>query len=192
MERGELRIAVSQMDAVEQGLSAESILLELGTIENTDIVILDANLHPDTIGRVVQEIHRICKIVFEPISAAKASRHAGNITDLFLVTPDIREFEVLLGGSDVCDGDVIDYMKKRSIENLLATRGREGAVLFCQGEKYDFAPEQRLSLTDSTGAGDMLTALVAQAVHDGDTVLGALRGCMRKVEAMLAERSSTC
>ena len=189
MERGELKVAASQMDAVEQALSAEHVLRELKPLDQNDVVVLDANLHHDTLRTIVREIHGRCRVVFEPLSAAKASRHAGYIADLFLMTPDIREFEVLLGKRDVSDSAVFDYMGQRSIENLLATRGREGAVLYCNGERHDFAPEHRLSLSDSTGAGDMLTALVAQAVHRGNTVFGALRGCMREVESMLKTRS---
>jgi sugar/nucleoside kinase (ribokinase family) len=189
MEKGELKTAASQMDAVEQALDATTIMSELQNVNSGDIVILDANLHPVVMADVVDQLRGRCRIIFEPISSAKAARHVEHLSDIFLLTPDRREFEVLLESTDPPDEAVLKYLADRRIDFLLATRGKEGARLYDSGSRVDFAPNTCLEISDSTGAGDMLTALLAEEIALGTEPYDAVPGCMAKVEAMLATRS---
>ena len=189
MERGELNLGASQMDAVEHALDADTIMESLADAGRGDIVVLDANLHPDVLKKLVLLLKNRCRVFFEPISSAKASRHKEWLSDIFIMTPDRREFEVLLDAADPDDDYIFSYLDSRSIEFLLATRGREGARLYGHEKRWDFAPGCPLDITDSTGAGDMLTAVLAESVAAGISPEKALPDCMAKVEKMLAGRS---
>ena len=140
MERGELKVAASQMDAVEMALDAEIILSELDGVVADDILILDANLHPDVMSEVIAALGHRCRIFFEPISTAKAARHVDHLSDLFVLTPDRREFEVLLGAQDPSDEEVFAYLSGRNIRYLLATRGRNGTRLYSTTARLDYPP----------------------------------------------------
>ena len=188
MERGELKVGASQMDAVERTLDVETIIADLAAVTAEDIVILDANLHPNVMERIVDILKERCMIFFEPISSAKAARHADHLADIFILTPDRREFEVLLGEADPDDAAVYAYLSERNIEYLLATRGREGAPI-PERHWMEFPPGTTLDITDSTGAGDMLTALLAQEIVRGAAPENAVPACMARVEEMLAARS---
>ena len=189
MEKGELKTAASQMDAVEKALDSTAIMSELKDVNRSDIVVLDANLHPDVMADVVDQLRNRCRVIFEPISSAKAARHVEHLSDIFLLTPDRREFEVLLEATDPSDETVLTYLADRRITYLLATRGKEGARLYGAGSRVDFAPSTCLEISDSTGAGDMLTALIAEDIFQGIDLADAVPACMAKVEAMLATRS---
>ena len=198
MESGDLKLAASNLSAVESVLASETILTELSGIVSGDLVVIDANLKSEAVAGIIDGLGGCCRILFEPVSVAKAARHVTSIRDLYLLTPDEAEFSVLIGrskggdpSSDVSDRGVIDYMQHRNIENILVTRGKRGLSLFrCEGRRVriDYQPERRIEVSDTTGAGDVLVAAVADGLHEGGELPDVIPHAMSRVESYLSLR----
>ena len=167
MESGELKVAASQMDVVERALDRARIEEAIGDVASSDFIILDANLSVEALSELFRTFDRRCKIVFEPISVVKTERHRDYLRDFFLITPNEEEFGCLFGRSAgmVSDADVYAFLDSRCIEFLLRTRGKRGAILYGGENRSDFSPFHLVQSNDTTGAGDLLTALIVDRLH---------------------------
>jgi sugar/nucleoside kinase (ribokinase family) len=173
MESGELNVAASQMDVVETALTPTSIENALGNIILSDLLVIDANLSLPALNHVIEVFGNRHRIIYEPISVGKATRHRKALRDLFLITPNENEFVCLVGDDapgqvssvPASDEKVFAYLESRNIHYLLRTRGQDGATLYGQEQRADFPPTRRIRTGDTTGAGDMITALIVDRIH---------------------------
>jgi sugar/nucleoside kinase (ribokinase family) len=179
MESGSLKVAASDFRIVEQALSAEFVSTELGDPGPDDFVVLDANLSPQLLAALVRRYAERTRVVFEPVSVEKASRHADALRSLFLLTPTVEEIEAL------ADADIPSWMAVRSISRVLVTRGGEGATLYQDGTRTDFSPSVVVHAGDTTGAGDLLLAALLSRLHRGEDMAAAVRAAMLTVEDRL-------
>jgi sugar/nucleoside kinase (ribokinase family) len=118
------------------------------------------------------------RVVFEPVSVEKALRHVEALHDLYLLTPTGEELRALTA-------DVPAFMAERRIQNVLVTRGSEGAQLYRKGGQESFRPSVIVQARDTTGAGDLLLAALLSRLHAGDEMTAAVRGAMAFVEERL-------
>jgi sugar/nucleoside kinase (ribokinase family) len=183
MESGNLKVAASDFRIVEQALSAEYVERIVGDPGPDDFLVLDANLSPALIGGLLRLHARRTRVVFEPVSVEKALRHADALRDLFLLTPTAEEADALSAG------DALPYMAERNIHAMLVTRGSQGATLFLEGRGLDFAATAVVEARDTTGAGDLLLALLVSRLHRGEEMAGAVRSAMSDVEERLGKGS---
>lgn len=199
MEAGETLVAASQMDAAEAGLTSEAVFEQLRDTGQEDVVVIDANLSVSTVRALIERLSGRTTLVFEPISVGKLERHLEVLRGLTILTPDELEFGALFGESpnSVEDNAVYEYLEVRSITCLLRTRGVAGTTLYIERERIDFPPYRTVRAGDTTGAGDMLTALLAEAIHEStESVSGEIRDIlataipesMKQVEAFLQRR----
>ncbi|MGA2976324.1 MAG: PfkB family carbohydrate kinase [Spirochaetia bacterium] len=179
MESGSLKVAASDFRIVEEALSMEFVTRQIGAPGSGDFLVLDANLSPGLIAGLVQRYARETRVVFEPVSVEKAVRHGNALRDLFLMTPTVEEREALAGA------DLSGFMADRRIANVLVTRGEQGASLYREGGREDFVPESVVQARDTTGAGDLLLALLLSALHQGVEMASAIRSAMSAVEERL-------
>jgi sugar/nucleoside kinase (ribokinase family) len=179
MESGSLKVAASDFRIVEQALSAEFVVAEIGEPGPADFLVLDANLSPRLLGVLVRRFAARTRVVFEPVSVEKARRHDAALRDLFLMTPTVEEIEALAGS------DIPAWMAGRSISSVLVTRGAEGATLYHAGARTDLPPSVVVSAGDTTGAGDLLLASLLSRLHRGEDMMAAVRASMLTVEDRL-------
>jgi sugar/nucleoside kinase (ribokinase family) len=184
MESGSLKVAASDFRIVEQSLTADFVIRELGTPGPDDFLVLDANLSPRLVVALVERYAGGVRLVFEPVSVEKTRRHLEGLRHLFLVTPTVEEAEAL-GASDIPR-----FMAERDIAHVLVTRGADGCRLYSEGRCVDFAPRIVARASDTTGAGDQLLALLLSALHDGRGLADAVRYAMDRVEDRLRQASS--
>ncbi len=179
MESGSLKVAASDFKIVEQALSLPWAIKQVGNPGSGDFLVLDANLSPSVFAGLASHFASRTRVVFEPVSVEKASRHLGALRDLFLVTPTVEEMEALSGGATE------RFRIDRGIANVLVTRGREGASLFDAEGRKDYAPGQVIETSDTTGAGDLLLASLVSLLHAGRPLREAVREAMNGVEERL-------
>jgi sugar/nucleoside kinase (ribokinase family) len=179
MESGSLKVAASDFRIVEQALSAEYVVREIGEPGPADFLVLDANLSPRLLGALVRRFAARTRVVFEPVSVEKARRHDAALRDLFLMTPTVEEITALAGN------DIAAWMADRSIAAVLVTRGSEGATLYHAGARTDLPPSVVVSAGDTTGAGDLLLASLLSRLHRGEDMMAAVRASMLTVEDRL-------
>jgi sugar/nucleoside kinase (ribokinase family) len=183
MESGSLKVAASDFRIVEQALSAEFVIRQVGDPGPQDFVVLDANLSPQLLGALVRRWAEHTRVVFEPVSVEKARRHSDALRSLFLMTPTTEEIEALAAG------DIASWMADRSMAWVLVTRGSDGATLHHAGSRTDLAPSVVVNTADTTGAGDLLLAALLSRLHRGEEVAAAVRASMLTVEDRLQKGS---
>jgi pseudouridine kinase len=179
MESGSLKVAASDFRIVEQSLSIDFVTKSIGEPGPDDYLVLDANLSPALLSRLIELYAGHTRLVFEPVSVEKAARHGDALRDIFLMTPTGEEL------ASLCHGDVGSYMKSRRIGAILETRGHEGAVLYSGGSRQEFPPATVVKAADTTGAGDLLLSQILTLLHGGTDLADAVRGGMRAVEERL-------
>ena len=94
-----------------------------------------------------------------------------------LLTPNMREFEAVVGH---CDGED-DLVRKGvalkdrlELDALLVTRGEHGMTLIGGGQKALHIPAQAKEIYDVTGAGDTVIATLAAAIAAGQSMAEAV------------------
>jgi sugar/nucleoside kinase (ribokinase family) len=178
MESGSLKVAASDFRIVEQSLSADFVIGQVGEPGHGDFLVLDANLSPKLLDGLVRRYAERTRVVFEPVSVEKSLRHLQALHDLYLLTPTEEELSALTN-------DVPGFMAARRIVNILVTRGVKGARLYRDGGQEDFTPAVAVQSQDTTGAGDLLLATLLSRLHEGEEVSAAVRFAMRTVEERL-------
>ena len=185
MESGSLKVGASDFRIVEQGLTEQFVARAVGEPGPRDFVVLDANLSSGLLSRMVQRYSATTRVVVEPVSVEKARRHLDALRGLYLITPTVEELEAL-GAVDVPS-----FMRERSIQAVLLTRGEAGCLLYHGGEVTELAPRAVVPSKDTTGAGDQLLALVLSFLHAGQSLPDAVRAGMDGVERRLQKESAS-
>ena len=201
MESGSLKVAASDFRIVEQALTPEFVMRQIGEPSARDFLVLDANLSSRLLAGLVDRYARQTRVVFEPVSVEKARRHVEALRRLFLTTPTTEELDALGAASGDAksasgdaesasgDADLLRFMAEREIAHLLVTRGPAGTRLYGEGRCIDFPPRAVVRTPDTTGAGDQLLALLLSFLHEGRAIEDAVRAAMDKVEERLQKGS---
>lgn len=94
-----------------------------------------------------------------------------------LLTPNMREFEAVVGHCDGEDDLVrkgVALMERLELDALLVTRGEHGMTLIGGGQKVLHIPAQAKEIYDVTGAGDTVIATIAAAIAAGQPMAEAV------------------
>lgn len=93
-----------------------------------------------------------------------------------LVTPNLKEFEAVVGK---CDSDDALIQRARQLitdfdlGGLLITRGKQGMIVIQKGGDAIDLPAHAREVYDVTGAGDTVIAVIAASLAAGNTVVEA-------------------
>jgi sugar/nucleoside kinase (ribokinase family) len=180
MESGSLKVAASDFRIVEEALSPSFVEQSIGSPGPHDFLVLDANLSPGLLAGLVRRYAAATRVIFEPVSVEKAGRHRDALRGVYLMTPTEEETRAL------APGGLEAFMRDREIANVLVTRGEAGAVLYAAGKSVDYAPGTVIRASDTTGAGDLLLALLLSRLQRGEQIETAVPSAMRAVEERLA------
>jgi sugar/nucleoside kinase (ribokinase family) len=181
MESGSLKVAASDFRVMEEALSPAFVERQIGELGAGDFLVLDANLSAGLLDGLVRRYAERTRVVFEPVSVEKSTRHAASLSGLFLMTPTVEEMEALAGG------DIARFSRERCIRNILLTQGARGCSLFSESGRRDFPPGRVVEAPDTTGAGDLLLAALLSALHGGAGMDEAIRSAMTTVEERLGK-----
>ena len=195
MQSGELLYGAADMTVIEQGLSWARLRARLPELGARDYLVLEANLAPELIRGLIRHAGASTRVVFESVSVEKLLRHAENLKNLYLLSGNEAEIRALgewhaaSAGSSRSGGWVPDYLTRRSIEQLLVTRGRRGVRLWRRDEPghTDIPPGSVIATTDTTGAGDTLVSAYLDALGRQAEPPAALRQAVRSVETSIEE-----
>lgn len=144
------------------------------------VVFCDANLLPETLeAAVALAREHNALLAADPTSTSLATRFSPHLEDLWLLTPNEGEAEVL------CPGQVphADVSQALSAARHLVRNGVEIAVItmaefglgYAWAEGSGHVPAVRTEILDPTGAGDALSAALIFALSNGIPVDEAAR-----------------
>ena len=163
-EHGDLSTAIAAMDVLE-ALDVDACGVdELSRrLADAAVVVLDANLAPAALRRLVQLARAAgTRVVLEPVSVAKGMRAAasGVLPHVDILKPNVDELAAMcqaLGGP--AHGDVADQIRfilAQGTQCVIVSQGARGVLVAQRGEASiaHFAPERVASVVNTSGAGD--------------------------------------
>jgi pseudouridine kinase len=166
--RGRLRMALDDMTSLRV-VTPELLRNQEALFQKVRMVFLDANLSPETIAEAV----RLARKAGTPVTADPTSRHLASrliphLRDLYLVTPNAGEAEILLGRTIRPDdpSDAVQAAQELVVRGVCIAiiSLAEFGVAFATRERRGHFPALHTVIVDPTGAGDALTAAVLFAV----------------------------
>lgn len=161
-EKGNLVFSVDDMEIMEV-LTPQVINRRRNLIKNAAMVVFDSNLPEATIASLIKVTSRYgIRICADPTSTRLASRLKPYLPEIFMITPNVPEAEVLSGKS--IDDENKAIAAARSLVNagvkvVIITLAEEG-VVYASARASGHIPAVATEIIDSTGASDALTATV--------------------------------
>lgn len=173
---GEIVGAVSDMD-IYAHLTPEVLESRLPMLNGASLVVLDANLPPETV-RYLAEVITV-PLFADPVSVKKAGAFVPVLGRLKALKPNRPEASLLSGVSIGSDADLpraADAFFAKGLPNVLISLGGRG-VYYHDGQESGILPCFPLPVINTTGCGDAFLAAVASGYLEGKRLRDmALRG----------------
>lgn len=169
-QHGENTIVVAQ--GANATLSVEDIMTLVHVIADCDIVLLQLEIPLSTVSFVLNEArkHSGKKVILNPAPAAILSD--AFFEDLFMITPNRAEAE-LLTGIPITDIEsaraAAEVLHEKGVTNVIITLGREGALLYNHNISKH-VPGILVNALDTTAAGDVFNGALAVALTEGKPI----------------------
>jgi pseudouridine kinase len=155
---GNLFVAVCQ-DMSYKYITKTFLETKSETIKTAEWIIIDTNLNEEVIQWVIdfaREHHK--KLIIEPVSVPKAAKLADlNLNGVYMITPNEEELRAL--SNQVLGNETVHLQKlfERGVSKIWISKGNQGSVMH-SNDKPLLVSVPRLSITDSSGAGDAAVA----------------------------------
>lgn len=164
--RGDMQLAVNDMTICER-LTPEALESRLAWLNGMDAVVLDANLPPETLGFLAEQLR--APLYADAVSAAKARRLLPILPRLRALKPNALEAAVLTG-LPVCDDASVESaglaLLNAGVGRAFITLGERG-VCYAESGAARLIPGAPIHMVNSTGAGDAFTAAMVWADLNG-------------------------
>jgi pseudouridine kinase len=166
---GDLFVAVNDMEAVESitPIDIESLS---DVIAESDLIVVDANLRPDTLKAAAQIAGGI-PLMADTVSASKAGRLTEILPMLELLKTNRAEAEVLTGfplNTEAALREGCGKLLGSGLRQLYITLGAQGACCASKDGVY-FQNTLPAKLVNVNGAGDAFAAGAAYSYCRGNT-----------------------
>jgi len=191
---GSLYISVDAMDIME-AITPRYLYDRRRLFREADMVLMDANLSP----RAIQSLLRLARqynvpVGADPTSTTLAHRLKPHLAELYMVTPNVPEAEVLTGMT-ITDRTAAIHAAKRLVEmgvGLGIITLAEKGLCYATAEESGHVPAIQCDVVDLTGAGDALTAAVVFGLLNDFAVDEAVRLGVSAAALTLQCRDTVC
>ena len=161
-DKGNLVMSVDDMEVLEC-LTPQVINRRRGLIKAAEMIVMDSNLSEATIESLFKVAKRYnVRVCADPTSTSLVSRLKPYLRDIYMITPNVAEAEVLADRQIEDRDDALAAARKlvnRGVELVIITLAEAGAV-YATASESGHVPAIATELVDSTGASDALTATV--------------------------------
>jgi pseudouridine kinase len=158
---GDLRLAVNDMAAMEH-LTPEAIEARLPLINNSDLIVMDANLSEEAILRLAERARK--PLVADPVSAPKAIRLRGVLDRLTAIKPNRAEAAALTGLAPDSEPEALaKALRSQGVRHVYLSLGERG-ILYAGPEGLFTTPAEVRQGSNFNGCGDAATAAVAHGL----------------------------
>jgi len=208
MQDGRLLYGAADMRIIEHGLTWRRVAPLLPALGPQDLLVLEANLAPELVSRLIRRFGGRTRLVFESVSVEKLLRHQEHLRELYLLSANREELAALRarlgsparggqsgrrsGSQRRGEGWLRAFLEERRIAHLLEGRGRLGVRLYALSaggrmRVKEQGPGRVVRSRDTTGAGDLLLAAVLAGLARGGSPETALPAAVRQVEKAIEE-----
>lgn len=161
-EKGNLMTSVDDMEALTL-ITPKVINRRRGLIKEAAVVVMDSNLSEAAINSLFKVANRYgVRVCADPASSALAPKLKPHLHDVYIITPNVPEAEVLSGQAIKNEDDALAAARKlvnAGVEIAMITLAEEG-VVYASTSDSGHVPAVTAEVVDSTGASDALTATV--------------------------------
>jgi D-beta-D-heptose 7-phosphate kinase / D-beta-D-heptose 1-phosphate adenosyltransferase len=155
--------------------AAELLKIYQNELKKVDLVVL-SDYAKGTLQQCKQMIS-LAKDLKKPILVDPKSKDFNIYRDANLITPNLGEFEQVMGKVKD-EEDLVEkaqaLLRKTNIEAILITRGAEGMSFVTLGQPPLHIPTKASEVFDVAGAGDTVIATVAASLAAGEPLPNAL------------------
>jgi pseudouridine kinase len=155
------------------------------------MVVFDLNLGDDAIDTLLTLAEKHGKpVCADPTATTITHRLIPFLPRIDVITPNADEAQILLGGfkihSDASALEAARMLVTRGVKTAVITQDKFGAC-FAAADDAAQLPAPTVTIADTTGAGDSLTAMLIYGIVEG----WPLRQCLRMGMALAAHTLST-
>ncbi|WP_338885398.1 MULTISPECIES: PfkB family carbohydrate kinase [Xenorhabdus] len=180
-ERGEMRVAVNDMDILEQ-LTPALLSQSQSLIKNAGVLIIDCNLTQDALEWLFNHAENI-PIFVDTVSTFKANKIRHWLSYIHTLKPNRLEAEILSGIKITTLADAIDaaaWFHQQGVQRLALSMGTEGVYYSEIGGVAGCSPAIPINIVNANGAGDAMMAGLAYCWLEGMALEESIRfsqGC---------------
>jgi D-beta-D-heptose 7-phosphate kinase/D-beta-D-heptose 1-phosphate adenosyltransferase len=144
-------------------------------LATVDVVVL-SDYAKGTLNQV-EEIIRLCREAGKPVLVDPKGQDLSRYSGATLLTPNLSEFEAVVGP---CDSEDMLLAKGEALREslnvaaLLVTRSERGMTLFHKEGPPISLPAKAREVYDVTGAGDTVISVMASAMAAGESLESAM------------------
>jgi pseudouridine kinase len=160
--QGNLVMSVDDMNVLSC-ITPDLINAQRDLVRNAAMVVLDSNLSEKTIRAILKLANRYqVRVCADPTSTTLAARLKPHLPNIYMVTPNVAEAEILAGCSIQDEDEAITaarHLVAAGVDLALITLAEEG-VVYATADASGHVPAMAADIVDTTGASDAMTAAV--------------------------------
>jgi pseudouridine kinase len=161
-ERGNQVMSVDDMEILSC-ITPKVIETQRELIQSASMVVIDSNLAQDTIDAIFRVAGRYnVPICADPTSTLLSTRLMPHLPNIYMISPNIAEAEVLAECKITNETEAIAAARKlvtAGVKLAMITLAEEG-VVYATANASGRVPAMATEVVDSTGASDALTSTV--------------------------------
>jgi pseudouridine kinase len=169
---------VDEMQPVMDLITPAYIYARRRLFKGAAMLVLDANLSPKALASAMRTAQRYAvPVTLDPTSTTLALRAKEHLPNLFMITANLPEAEVLCGHSIGNRSDAMAAAQElvaKGAQIAIITLADEG-LCYATSRESGYIPAIRSEVVDLTGAGDALTATVVYGLVNGFPIDEATR-----------------
>lgn len=182
-----LFIGLNDMDITQQ-LDSKFLETKRNYIEGFDVLVIDNNLCKDALGFLLMA-YKHKKLIMDAVSAAKAIKLAGLVSNIDLLKVNTLELEALSNKPDIKTG-ITDLLNK-GVGAVLLTNSEKEIIYRSKDQYFVTMPAIIDKVVNSTGAGDALLSGYINSMIKDESVEKCLESAKLAAQNCLRSANST-
>ncbi|MBN1348757.1 ribokinase [candidate division KSB1 bacterium] len=155
------------------------------TIAESDILVLQFEIPPDTVSRAVEIAHKHrIPVVLNPSPYHALDKSLYSMVDYLI--PNEIEGAAIAGVEHANLHNIVTALLKSGVKNVIMTIGEKGA-LYSDGQGIHHQPAYKVKALDTTAAGDAFLGAFALAISSGERMPQAV-AFATKVSALSVQK----